>query len=316
MNDAVWLKLAKRANELLAMPDVDGIVVTHGTDTMEETGFFLDLVVKSDKPVVLVGSMRPATSTSADGPLNLYNAVATAADPKARGSASGGLQRRPVLGARHPEDQHHRPADLRCPRTAASSARRTTARPSTSGVADHPHTTRSEFSLDGVTALPRVDIVYAHENGDAVMVNAAVAAGAQGIVLAGVGDGNATKAMVDALAAAAAKGVVVVRSTRVGSGSCAATSSSNDDKLGFVAAMELTRRRRESCSAMALTKTKDIKGDPTDVRGVLRLEGAPRPAAAPRRLSVAIGCRSKSARRSPPCRSERWRLPSDSVAGQ
>jgi len=78
MNDVVWGKLAKRANELLAQPDVDGIVVTHGTDTMEETGFFLGLVLRSDKPVVLVGSMRPATSASADGPLNLLNGVAVA----------------------------------------------------------------------------------------------------------------------------------------------------------------------------------------------------------------------------------------------
>jgi len=85
MNDEVWLKLAKRVNELLASSDVDGIAITHGTDTMEETSYFLDLVVKSDKPVVLTGSMRPSSAMSADGPLNIYNAVAIAADPQARG---------------------------------------------------------------------------------------------------------------------------------------------------------------------------------------------------------------------------------------
>src|SRR5512137_1538038 len=84
MNHEVWLKLAKRVNEVLK-GDTDGIVITHGTDTMEETAYFLGLVVKSDKPVVLVGSMRPATAISADGPANLYNAVALAANPKARG---------------------------------------------------------------------------------------------------------------------------------------------------------------------------------------------------------------------------------------
>src|SRR6516162_9652775 len=85
MTFEIMLTLAKRINALLAQNDVDGIVVTHGTDTMEETAFFLNLVVKSEKPVVLVGSMRPSTAVSADGPLNLFNAVGVAADPKARG---------------------------------------------------------------------------------------------------------------------------------------------------------------------------------------------------------------------------------------
>src|SRR5204862_1478333 len=81
----VMLKLAKRINQLSASQDVDGVVVTHGTDTLEDTAFFLNLTVKSDKPVVIVGSMRPSTAISADGPLNLYDAVAVAADPQAKG---------------------------------------------------------------------------------------------------------------------------------------------------------------------------------------------------------------------------------------
>src|SRR6516162_8564566 len=85
MSDEIWLKLAKRINQLAATPEVDGIVITHGTDTMEETAYFLNLVVKTRKPVVLTGSMRPSTALSADGPLNIYNAVAVAADPEAAG---------------------------------------------------------------------------------------------------------------------------------------------------------------------------------------------------------------------------------------
>ena len=88
MNHEVWLKLARRVTELLKADDSNGVVITHGTDTLEETAYFLSLVVKSDKPVVLVGSMRPATAISADGPANFYNAVALAASPEARGRGS------------------------------------------------------------------------------------------------------------------------------------------------------------------------------------------------------------------------------------
>jgi len=121
------------------------------------------------------------------------------------------------------------------------------------------HTVASEFSLDGLETLPRVDIVYAHENADGMMVEAAVAAGAKGIVLAGVGDGNATAPMVEALAAAAAKGVVVVRSTRVGSGIVRRNIEVNDDKLGFVAALELNPQKARVLLRLALTKTSDPK---------------------------------------------------------
>ena len=121
------------------------------------------------------------------------------------------------------------------------------------------HNTKSEFSLEGLTALPRMDIVYADENADGVLVDAAVAAGATGIVLAGVGDGNATKTMIDALAAAAKKGVVVVRSTRVGSGIVRRNIELNDDALGFVAAMDLNPQKARVLLRLALTKTADIK---------------------------------------------------------
>lgn len=105
MTDAIWLKLAKRCNELLGK--VDGIVITHGTDTMEETAFFLNLVVKSDKPVVLVGAMRPATAMSADGPKNLYNAVVLAANANAKGKGVMIAMNDKILGARDAQKNAH-----------------------------------------------------------------------------------------------------------------------------------------------------------------------------------------------------------------
>ena len=108
MSDEIWLKLAKRINQLAASPDVDGIAITHGTDTMEETAYFLHLAVKTKKPVVLTGSMRPSTALSADGPLNIYNAVAVAADPQAVGRGPRIDQRPDSQRARHHQDAHNR----------------------------------------------------------------------------------------------------------------------------------------------------------------------------------------------------------------
>ncbi len=259
MNDAVWFKLAPRANELLAKPDVAGIVVTHGTDTLEETAYFLDLVIKSDKPVVLVGSMRPATSTSPDGPLNLYNAVALAADPASKG--------RGVLVSAN--DDIHSGRDI----TKTNTTDVQTFVSPERGILGEiyygkatffnmpttRHTAKSEFSLDGLDTLPRVDIIPSYENADGALVRASVAAGAKGIVLAGVGDGNGTKPLIDALAEAAKQGVVVVRSSRVGSGIIRRNIELNDDQLGFVAAMELNPWKARVLLRLGLTKTSNVK---------------------------------------------------------
>ncbi len=257
MNDEVWLKLARRANEVLASPDVAGVVVTHGTDTLEETGFFLDLVLKSDKPVVLVGSMRPATSTSPDGPLNLYNGVATAADPASRGKGVLVVVNDDVHAARDIQKTNTTDVQTFTSPNRGQLGEAYYGKVRYFNTPTTRHTTRSDFSLDGVTALPRVDIVYAHEGVDGALVRASVAAGAKGIVLAGVGDGNATKDMIAALEEASKAGVVVVRSTRVGSGIVRRNIELNDDAAGFVAAMELNPAKARILLRMALLKTKD-----------------------------------------------------------
>ncbi len=261
MNYGVWLKLAKRANELLADPDVDGVVITHGTDTMEETAYFLSLVVKSDKPVVLVGSMRPATAISADGPANLYNAVALAANPDARG-------RGPMVVI---NDEIHYAREVEKMNTTALNTFQSPNR-GRAGVMNvgtvhffSSNTmrfgTRSEFSVDGMTTndLPRVEIIYSYASLGPELINDLVKEGVKGIVLAGVGDGNSTDSAIAALAEAAKQGVAVVRSSRTGSGLVVRNVEVNDDKLGFIAAMELNPQKARILLTLGLTKTSDPK---------------------------------------------------------
>jgi len=258
MNDEVWLKLAKRINELVAMPDVDGIVITHGTDTIEETGYFLNLVVKSRKPVVLTAAMRPSTALSADGPLNFFNAVAVAANKDAAG--------RGVLVVVN--DWIHGASSLTKASTTAVQTFLSPLRGLVGTVAYGEcefyrgpvgkNTVDSEFSLEGVTALPRVDIVMAHENMDGVLIAAAAAAGAKGIVIAGVGNGNMTKPALDALAAQAKKGIVCVRSSRVATGRVGRKVEVDDDALGLVASDDLNPQKARVLLRLALLKTRSL----------------------------------------------------------
>jgi len=254
MSFEIMLKLAKRINELQKQGDVDGIVVTHGTDTMEETAFFLNLVVKGDKPVVMVGSMRPSTAVSADGPLNLYNAVGVAIDPNARG--------RGVLVVMN--DWIHAAHSLTKTSTTAiqtfMSPLRGVVGVATYGKNDFyntptwKHTSASEFDVTDVNKLPRVDIVFACADMPADLIDASVANGAKGIVIAGVGNGNMNKASLDAAARAVKKGVVVVRSSRVATGTVGRNVEVNDDELGFVASDELNPQKARLLLSLALLK--------------------------------------------------------------
>jgi len=257
MNDEVWLKLARRVNEVLASPDADGVLITHGTDTLEETSYFLSLVTKSDKPVVMVGSMRPATAISADGPGNIYNGVAVVSDRGARGK--GTLV---VLN----DEIHYARNVVKTDTTSVQTFRSLNRGPA--GVVhtgkiewfepmDRKLGNASEFSLDGLEKLPRVDVIYAHANMSADLIDAAVRSGAQGLVVAGVGDGNMTAPALDALTRAAKSGVVVVRSTRLPAGIVLRNNEINDDELGLVASGELNPAKSRVLLQLALTRTKD-----------------------------------------------------------
>jgi L-asparaginase len=259
MTNEVWLKLAKRLNEVLAQRNVDAVVITHGTDTLEETGYFLSLVTRSTKPVVMVGSMRPATATGADGPANIYNAVAVAVHPKAKG--------RGVLILLN--DEIHYPREATKTNTTQldtfKSPNRGKAGMTNAGrvyfydALGTKHTQASAFSVDGLSQLPRVDIFYAYANVGREYIDQCVALGCKGIVLAGVGDGNATKAAVEGLNDAIKKGVAVVRSSRTNSGITDRNVELNDDEMGSIASMELNPQKARVLLMLGLTKTSDAK---------------------------------------------------------
>ena len=258
----IMLTLAKRINVLLAQNDVDGIVVTHGTDTMEETAFFLNLVVKSAKPVVMVGSMRPSTAVSADGPLNLFNAVGVAVDPNSTG--------RGVMVVMN--DWIHGAHSLTKTSTTAiqtfMSPLRGLVGVSSYGKNDFyntpqwKHTTASEFDIANVSKLPRVDILYAYVDMSPDLIDASVAKGAKGIVIAGVGNGNMNEPSLQAAANAAKNGVIVVRSSRVVTGTVGRNVEVNDDEMNLVASDELNPQKARILLMLALLKprsTADIQ---------------------------------------------------------
>ena len=258
MNDSVWIKLAIRVNELLAMPDVSGVVITHGTDTIEETAYFLNLVIKSPKPVVLTASMRPSTALSADGPLNFYNAVAVAANKQAPGHG--------VMVVVN--DWIHGASSL----TKTSTTAVQTFLSPLSGLMGTVNygeiewfrkpvgrnTTNSEFSVTSTTVLPRVDIIMATENMDGALINASAAIGSKGIVIAGVGNGNMTQPALKALEAQAKKGIVCVRSTRVATGEVGLNVEVKDDSLHFVASLSKNPQKARVLLRLALLKTTDL----------------------------------------------------------
>ena len=206
--------------------EADGVVVTHGTNTLEETAWLLHLVIASDRPVVLTGAMRPASALSADGPLNLVNAVRLAASDEARGLGTLVLLDDTIHGAR----------DVTKSDTLRVSAFRDGASGPLGWIDGDGHVSinhvpcrgaslRGRFADIDLRALQRVDVVISYQGADGVLIDAAVAAGAGGIVSAGTGAGYPTPGEVEALEGAAADGVIVVQATRVGAGRVPAVGS-------------------------------------------------------------------------------------------
>ena len=216
MTTAMWLALSRGiADTLRTHPDFAGVVVTHGTDTMEETAYFLDLTVADPRPVVVTGAMRPADGIGVDGPANLRDAVRVAASPSARGRGTMVVMNDEIFAARDVTKSNTvRPDAFASPVRGDLGA----ADPEEIRFFREPHR-RTVFDISRVDSLPRVDIVYSYVGADGAGVDAAVAAGARGIVVASTGRGDVPPKQRDALRRAMTKGVIVVVGSRAGSGS-------------------------------------------------------------------------------------------------
>jgi len=254
---ADWLALVALIHETAAVdPTIDGFVVTHGTATLEETAYFLNLTVKTDKPVVVVGAMRPSSALGADGGLNLLNGCRVAGSPKARGMGVMVVLNDEINAARDvAKTSNYRVqtfvsrdfgllgyADADKVQFYRKPLRRTA-----------PDT---EFDVSRLKDLPRVDIIPAYAGADATLVDAVIRAGAKGIVSAGFPSGSPSPAQKKALIKAAADGVAVVQSSRSGSGRVI------DDKValrdaGFLAADSLTAQKARILLMLELTVTND-----------------------------------------------------------
>lgn len=257
---AHWLTLANRINAIYeADPAVAGVVVTHGTNTLEETAYFLNLTVKHDRPVVVVGSMRPATAISADGPLNLLNAIRTVITPEAKGQGVMVVLNEAINGARDvTKTNTYRVETFRAPELgvlgyvdadAVTFYRSTTRR----------HTTKSEFDVKGMTSLPMVDILYSYVQPSPILAKALVDAGAKGLVLAGTGAGLLSiperAALEPFTKLPEATRPVLVRTSRVGNGRVIA--QKDYDVMGMVPGGNLNPQKARVLLMLALTKTHD-----------------------------------------------------------
>lgn len=255
-----WRELALLCSSLAAEhPDLAGIVIGHGTATLEETAYFLNLVLKVPFPVVVIGSQRPASGLSTDAGLNLVNGVRTAADPASRD--------RGVLVLLNDEIQAARDV------TKTSNWRLQTFRTHDFGVLGHAdgdaiayyrkaerrHYPGTEFDVAGLAALPRVDIVYAYPGSDGTAVKAFVAAGAKGIVSAGFAPGSPPPDDLTALTDAVKQGVTVVQSSRAGSGRLFQSKRLSD--AGIIAGDNLNPQKARLLLALALSRT----SDPTEI---------------------------------------------------
>ncbi|WP_162286839.1 type II asparaginase [Pantoea stewartii] len=218
INNEILLKLAKRVNALLAEPDINGVVITHGTDTLEETAYFLNLVVKSKKPVVLTASMRPSTAISADGPGNLLQAVIVAASHESSGRGVMIVMNDRISSARYVTKTNANTLDTFKDYEHGYLGHIVDQVPHFEMTVNKLNTTDTPFDITNLKKLPDVVITYGYQNEVPYMYDAAIEHDVKGIVVAGTGAGSESLAIIPSLKKAIEKGITVVRSSRTGSG--------------------------------------------------------------------------------------------------
>ena len=252
------MTLGKRVSALVKQADVDGIVITHGTDTLEETAYFLNLVIRSDKPIVVVGSMRPGTALSADGALNLLNAVTVAAAKDAAGKG--------VLVTMNDEIQSGR--DVSKVVNIKTEAFKSQWGPLGMVVEGRSywfrapvkrHTTQSEFNIDDISALAPVEIVYGYGNVPGLAYESAGKSGVKALIHGGTGNGSVANRIVPVLQSLRAQGVQIIRSSRVPDGFVLRNAEQPDDQHDWVVAHDLMPQKARILAAVALTKPLDSK---------------------------------------------------------
>jgi L-asparaginase len=255
MSVEIWLKLAKRINEIFKNNEADAIVITHGTDTQEETAYFLSLTVKYDRPVVLTGSMRPATGISADGPKNLFDAVVVAAAPESQNRGVMVSFNEQIYSGRDVVKTHTTSLD------AFHSPNHGTIGVVYDGMVkyyytpDHKTNSATPFYVDKLSSLPKVDIVYMYADAAPTAIQAFANNRSQGIVIAGVGNGNFNKVFYDEINKTIKKGITVCRATRCSSGRVLLHDEVNDDELGTIVSDDLNPQKARILLMLALTQT-------------------------------------------------------------
>lgn len=255
MSIDIWMKLNKRINEIFAKNEADGVVITHGTDTQEETAYFLNLTVRSDKPVVLTGSMRPSTAISADGPKNLYDAVTVAASPKTQGRGCVVVFNESIFDGRDVVKVSTTKVDAFISPNLGPLGQVYDGKVIYYMNSIRAGNKSTPFDISNLTSLPKVGIAYMYADADGREVTHFVEDGYKGIVIAGVGNGNFNKKFYDAIDAAIKKGVVVVRAARVPSGRVTLYDEIDDDKLGTIVSDDLNPQKARVLLMLGLTQT-------------------------------------------------------------